>query len=156
MRLNEATIKRIDPPQHGNKITYDEVVPGFGMRVTAKGARAFVFNYRTAGRERRLTIGSWPAWSATAARERARDLRRMVDRGTDPLGDRQQRRIAPTFGDVAHDYLERHAVHKKSGPVDAAVLKRDVLPIWGARQAEDIRRRDVNGREGREDAEAAV
>ena len=69
-------------------------------------------------------------------------LARVFERHVDFV-ERSFERVARLEENEPHDYLERHAVHKKSGPVDAAVLKRDVLPIWGARQAEDIRRRDV-------------
>lgn len=62
----------------------------------------------------------------------------------DPLGEKEQRRRAPTFAEIAKEYLERHALpKKKSGKVDAVVLDRDVLPLWGKRKAEDIKRRDV-------------
>jgi len=32
-----------------------------------------------------VTIGRWPEWSMTAARERAKELRRAIDKGQDPL-----------------------------------------------------------------------
>src|SRR5262245_18766805 len=75
-RLNDATIRRLPPPGSGNRITYDDAVAGFGIRVTAQGARAFVLNYRRKadGRERRITIGAFPAWSSTAARTEAARL----------------------------------------------------------------------------------
>ena len=70
-KLTDAIIKRLPTPATGNKIAYDPLVPGFGIRVTAGGSRAFVLSYRTrAGRERRYTIGGSPNWQTTAARVR--------------------------------------------------------------------------------------
>ena len=143
MRLNETNIKRLQPPATGNRVHYDDEVPGFGLRVTKAGARAFVLNYHVDGRERRLTLGSWPSWSATAARLRARELRKQVDQGVDPLGVKAERRKAPTFGDLADQYLEQHASKKKSGYRDEEYLRRDVLPLWGNRKAQDIEQDDV-------------
>ena len=143
MRLTEKTIKELVPPAKGNRITYDDEVPGFGIRVTRSGARAFVLNYVVEGRERRLTIGAWPVWSATGARRRAKELRIRIDQGEDPLGESQQRRSEPTFAEVATEYLENHAAKKKSGHADKLYLDRDVLPSWGHLKAGDIRRRDV-------------
>ena len=61
--LTDSAVKRLPPPARGNRITYDTAVKGFGCRVTAAGARAFILNYRTnAGRERRYTIGAFPDW----------------------------------------------------------------------------------------------
>jgi hypothetical protein len=35
------------PPKEGYRIVWDDEVKGFGIRITANGAKAFVFNYRT-------------------------------------------------------------------------------------------------------------
>ena len=143
MKLNETAVRKLPPPATGYTIFRDDEMTGFAVRVTANGAKSFVLGYSVDGRERRMTIGKYPAWSATAARQRVRELRQLIDRGVDPLGDKLQRRQAPTFADIAKEYLERHAVNKKSGKEYAAALEREVLPEWGRRKAEDIKRRDV-------------
>ncbi len=64
-RLSDTIVKELAAPDRGNSIVYDrgnDAVRGFGIRVTASGAKAFVLNYTVAGRERRLTIGAYPAW----------------------------------------------------------------------------------------------
>ena len=143
MRLNERFIRALEPPKGAYRIFYDNEITGFGIRVTKAGGRAFVLNYRVDGRERRLTIGSWPAWSTTAARNRAKELRREIEGGLDPLDSKEQRRAAPTFAALASEYIDRYASRKKSGAKDAEYLNRDVLPIWGRRKATDIKRREV-------------
>ncbi|MEO9191690.1 MAG: Arm DNA-binding domain-containing protein, partial [Acetobacteraceae bacterium] len=70
-RLTDKVVKELPAPPSGNRITYDADLPGFGIRVTGAGARAFILNYRTGGRERRITIGQYPAWNARAARTKA-------------------------------------------------------------------------------------
>src|SRR6516162_11159389 len=95
-RLNEEVIKHLPPPRAGNRITYfagakiqgAKAPRGFGVRITAAGARAFILNYRLRGREYRFTIGAWPDWSALKAVREARDLRQRIDRGENPLDDR--------------------------------------------------------------------
>jgi integrase len=143
MRLNEQAIRKIEAPTQGYRLIRDGEIPGFGLRVTANDARAFTLTYTTDGRQRRLTIGAWPVWTATAARERAKELRRLIDRGEDPLGEKESRREAPTFRQIADEYMEKHAAGKKSGHGDREYLERDVLPQWGSRKAADITRRDV-------------
>src|SRR5688572_3595209 len=99
--LTDKIVKDTKSPAKGYRITYDETVKGFGVRVTAAGAIAFVLNYRTkAGRERRFTIGSVPDWTVTAARTYAKALKVRVDRGEDPLADIQAEREAPTVADL--------------------------------------------------------
>ena len=83
-RLTDKLVKDLPPPAVGNRITYDETVRGLGVRVTSAGARAFIFNYRAGGIERRITIGDATAWTVKAARDKAKELRLRVDGGADP------------------------------------------------------------------------
>src|SRR5258708_18375138 len=91
-RLTDKLVRTLEPPpatngRGNNRITYDDSLPGFGARITSAGAISFVLNYRRKadGRERRATIGQSPAWSVAAAREKAKELRRAVDNGGDPV-----------------------------------------------------------------------
>src|SRR5437764_11001305 len=97
-KFDDRFVRSLTPPPKGNRIIYDrggkEPVRGFGVRVTAAGAKSFVLNYTIAGRERRLTIGGYPAWSVAAAREQAKSLRRRVDSREDPLAVKQAERAS--------------------------------------------------------------
>jgi len=142
-KLTDSVVRALATPAAGNRITYEG--NGFGVRVTASGAKAFVLNYRVDGRERRITIGSYPAWSVTAARVQAAKLRQQADIGSDPLAERQRRRDANTFQDLAERYIIEHAkVHKRSWKEDQRRLAKHVLPAWKARKSEDLTRRDVD------------
>ena len=89
-KLTERGVKAIEAPKSGATTVWDSEVTGFGVRVFApsgrrpQGARSFFVNYRIEGAERRFTIGSFPEWSAEAARNEAKELRRRIDRGEDP------------------------------------------------------------------------
>ena len=143
MRLTEQAIRKLPIPATGNKITYDDAVKGLGLRVTAADKRAFVLNYRTNGRERRLTIGSWPEWSATAARQRVKELRQAIDRGEDPLAEKQKLLVDPTFGELVDEYLKVEAVSQKGLSNYKRMIEKDALPVWRNVRAADIKRRDV-------------
>ncbi len=112
-RLQDKVVRTLPSPATGNRIEYDDEVKGFGVRITAAGAKAFILNYRAAGRERRYTIGSFPDWNTTAARDKAKDLKREVDNGGDPMGARHEQRAAPTVADLAKLYRETHLPRKR-------------------------------------------
>ena len=150
MRLNETAVKKLEPASRKAmaKIHYDDEMPGFGARITYQGTVSFVLNYTThAGRERRVTIGKFPFWSVAAARERAKELRRLIDRGGDPLADKQEARGALTFGELVAEYEQRHATKGgrklKDGHRDLDILNREAIPEWKHRAATSISRAEV-------------
>ncbi len=112
-KITDKLVKEIEAPVTSNRITYDTDIKGFGVRATAAGAKAFILNYRTGGRERRYTIGAYPDWSVAAAREEAKELKRRIDRGEDPMGERHSERAAPTVKDLAERYTEEHLPKKR-------------------------------------------
>ncbi len=145
-KLTDKLVKSLPAPASGNKITYDTNVHGFGFRVTAAGARAFILNYRINGRERRYTIGAYPDWSVGAAREEAKRLKRQVDRGYDPMGQRHAERAAPTVAELARRFLEEHAMRKvlRAQADDRAMIEKLVLPVIGQLKVHDVRRDDID------------
>jgi integrase len=117
-QLTDRVVRELPAPPSGNRITYDTDVKGFGCRVTTAGAKSFVLNYQAAGRERRLTIGSFPDWSTKQARERARELKREIDTGGDPLGEREAERTAPTVNELADRFEAEHLPRLRPGTQD--------------------------------------
>lgn len=145
-RLTDKLVKSLAPPNRSNRITYDSEVKGLGLRVTASGAKAFVVNYRIKGRERRLTIGSYPDWSVAAAREEARRLKRLIDNGHDPMAERHAERAASSVRELARRYLEEHAVRKspRARQDDRAMLDKIVLPEIGTLKVHEVRKDDID------------
>jgi integrase len=115
-RLDDKTVRELAAPAKGNRVYYDRpntrgnaYTAGFGLRVTAAGARSFVLNYRTKdGRERRYTIGAYGPWSLLAAREEAKRLKRAIDTGADPVSAKRELRGAPTVADLLAKFDTEH------------------------------------------------
>lgn len=132
MRLTERVIDRLTPPTSGYLIAWDEDLKGFGVRVTAAGAKSFIVNYRTRdGRQRRATVGRFPATSATAARLRAQELLAGIMLGSDPVKQEQERRSEITLGELVNKYEEEHLSELSSGDEVVRYLRSDVLPCLG-------------------------
>mgnify|MGYP003582303015 CR=1 FL=1 len=144
MRITDKLVNELTPPSRGNRITYDDPdagprsdrgVRGFGIRITAAGARSFVLNYRNAdGRERRHTLGKYPGLSVEAARKKARDLRYIIDHaGADPRAERAARLAAPKMSDLCDHYIESHLPDKRpaSAADDKAMIAKIIRPKIG-------------------------
>ena len=148
MRLTDLIVKRLPTPESGNRITYDAALPGFGIRITAADARAFVLRYRrrSDGRQRVFTIGSFPAWGVGAARDEAKRLKRAIDGGADPLGEIETSREAPTIADLAERFLTDHVSRKRLATQrdykrQVAV---DIVPALGRMAVAGITHADVD------------
>jgi integrase len=119
-RLTDAVVKRLPVPERGNKVHYDGSVAGFGCRITAAGHRAYVLDYRTkSGRSRRITIGDCRIgdrgdWYCTTARDKARELRREVDDGGDPLASFEAEREAPTVAELIETFITEHLPKRRA------------------------------------------
>jgi integrase len=147
-KFDDRFVRGLPAPPSGNRIHYDrgkDAVKGFGVRVTTAGAKSFVLNYTVAGRERRMTIGAYPAWTVAAAREQAKSLRRRVDVGEDPLEEREAERAAPTVAELCDRYLAEHAARKRTGEGDWSMAERFVRPRLGSRKVGAITFDDLDG-----------
>jgi integrase len=134
-KLTDKLVRSLERPPTGNKIHYDSEVKGFGARITTAGAVAFVVNYRRRadGMERRYTIGSYPDWGVAAAREKAKELKRHIDGGGDPVGELSLERGAPTVADLAERVLAEHITKLRPHTQDdcRSMLRNDILPVLG-------------------------
>lgn len=101
----------------------DAKAPGLRVRVTAAGAKSFVFEAKLNRQTIRRTIGDVRAWSIDAARTEANRMRVTLDSGDDPRElERQQQAAAAekraaavadavTVGDVWIEYLTERRPH---------------------------------------------
>jgi integrase len=134
-RLTDKIIRALETPDKGNRIAYDVGLPCFGIRVTTAGAKSFVLNYRRKadGLERRYTIGTFPAWSVTAAREEAKRLKREVDGGGDPVGKFKAAREAPTVASLCARFEAEHLprLRPSTAQMYRALIKTEVVATLG-------------------------
>jgi integrase len=152
-RLTDRSIRALPAPAHGAVITYDADLPGFGIRITARDVRSFVLNYVVHGRERRMTIGRFPTWSATAAREEAKELRRKVEAKIDPLDEQavqaqavEAARTAPTMQDLFERYAAEHLPRKaaRSAADDRSIWQQLILPRLGSLKVDAVKPPDID------------
>ena len=145
MKFTDRTISALKPKAARYEIWEGG---GFGLRVTPKGNRSWIWLYRYQGRSRRMTFGRYPEVGLADARLKLAQARKDLGQGIDPgavvVAANVAERIAETVTELADEYLKRHARPKKrSAAEDERILRRDVIPAWGRRKARDITRRDV-------------
>lgn len=114
--LTSDLVKKLMAPEKGSRITYDTVLTGFGVRITASGAISFILNYRTtSGQERRYTIGDVDTWSLSAARKRAEELKRRIrSEHYDPLAELEKRRTDVKMNELCDMFIREHLPKKSA------------------------------------------
>jgi integrase len=109
VRLTDLSIRKLKAPDSGQKTYFDDVLPGFGLRVSQGGAKSFVVMY---GKQRRLkTLGRYPDMGLSDARLAAKrvqgDLSLLRPQGPDTMP-------AVRFGLAKERFLEDCATRNKS------------------------------------------
>jgi integrase len=141
-------VKRAPLPATGNWIVYDTEVAGFGLRCTAGGARGFILNYRTrGGKERRYTVGDATNWNVAAARKVAKEIRRKIPDGYDPLSVIELERGAKTVAGMCARFIEDHLseLRAKTAADYRSMIDREILPAIGKLKLVDVKPDDIDG-----------
>lgn len=149
VRITKRIVDQAEP--RGKRYTvFDEDVRGFGLRVTEKGAKSYVFEYRPGGggrsaNKKRLTIAKVGDMTPDRARKIAEDHRILVKLGKDPMGEKDEWRKAMTVNQVADEFLK--FIKKERSPNTyngyEGLLRLYVRPNIGSKKARDVTHADV-------------
>lgn len=106
--LTDKFIKGLTKPDRQTE-HYDAHTSGLVLRQAVSGGKSFVFRYWFNNRSKQYTIGKYgpDAWGLADARREIKKLRKLLDKGIDPVTMRRQERQAEyiTFGEVLNRYI---------------------------------------------------
>jgi hypothetical protein len=161
IRFTTRKIAQLPIPETGQVDYFSENEPGFAVRVSHGSARTFFVKYVHAGKQRRMSLGQFPrvggdeerSQSLANARREMIAIKAAVAKERDPAAERQAERrsatTAPTFKELADEFLKRHAIgrdpnepHKRSWKEDQRIIN-VYLKVWHRRKAESISRQEV-------------
>jgi integrase len=127
---------------------------GLSLAVSPQGGKSWHFRYYWSGKQKRMSLGTYPEVPLREARQARDEARALLAKGTNPHTHRKQKRQAVllageyTFESVFHAWLERLQLKIKTGKdsTHARILRaftHDVLPFLGKRPILEIRRPDL-------------
>jgi len=143
--LTDIEVKSLKSEGGKRAIVYDAKARGLCLRVSGE-TRSWSFVYRPKGssKQKRYTIGDYPAWSLRDAREKAWKLRQRVQDGGDPVLEEKTRRDALTVAGLIERFMENYARAKlRSADEYLQLLQKDVIPKLGDRRAGEVSRPEV-------------
>lgn len=95
-RIKEAALLPEQKSRTGKVVNqvflWDTETPGLAARITASGAKSFIYQARAGDKEIRSTIGKCSVWTLGDARKEARRLQGLMDRGIDPREQKQKQK----------------------------------------------------------------
>lgn len=136
----------VDAAQPGDCIS-DSEVRGFRLVVSKMGTKRFVATFRKHdGKQSMTAIGPYPLFTVEQARERAREILRLVRKGGDPAKARREYRDAPTLADLVTLYVDDYARSQNLSPRTVVQAKSTLAPAikaLGRRKVTDVAITDI-------------
>ncbi|HCT7642130.1 TPA: integrase arm-type DNA-binding domain-containing protein [Morganella morganii] len=129
-------------------------IDGLSLAVTAQGGRTWHFRYCWAGKQKRMSLGTYPEVGLREARELRDQARALLAKGINPKLDRKHKRQAVkladehTFKAVFLQWVEHRKLELKEGRQSTLsqinrIFGKDVLPTLGKLSIYDVRRTDL-------------
>jgi integrase len=143
MPLTDTTIRSVKPGPRPAKM-FDE--RGLFLLVTPAGGKWWRLKYRFDGKEKLLSLGTYPDVSLKEARERRDSARKQLADGIDPSLSRKaqksmrQEQVANSFEAISREWYEKYSPGwvEAHGSRIIRRLERDIFPHLGSRPIADI------------------
>jgi integrase len=130
-------------PGKERTVYWDESLRGFGLVVTANGARSYCVQYKLFGRSRRRSFDA--ILPLDKARTHAKVLLGDVARDIDPLAERRKKALAGknTLAAVVDEFFAREGKGLRSAAHRRAAFDRLIIPRLGSRPIAEITRSEI-------------
>ena len=156
--LTQLGVERFRPGPE-EVVTWDTNLPGFGVRVSPKGRKSFLVQYRVRGAtggkwlERQVVLGTLNIMSVAEARDKARHYKVQAAEGIDPVAmfksakqaeAEQQTSDAMTLTKLVDRYDAEYLVTRKpSGRIERMRLLKRWLTVLGKKPVAEITEADI-------------
>lgn len=153
--LTATQLNALKPKEKVYRVYDTGGLPGLYVEVSPKGKKSFRLKYPFAGKEKKLSLGSYPALSISEARKKGEAAKLLVAQGVDPVEEAKRLVVAaeanvhlkqyPDFGSVMDAYCVNESVHHKGhrwNKIRLEKTKRD-CSVLCAKRIQDIEPLDI-------------
>ncbi|WP_206991590.1 site-specific integrase [Hyphomonas sp. KY3] len=146
--MGKLTKKTIDAARAESKehFLWDSELRGFGLRISPKGKKTFIVQYRKGGRTCRMSLGPYGTLTPDEGRRLAKHTLGNVAMGDDPALERRIERKAPNMAALCDRYVQDH-VMVRCRPSTQYEHKRVcefyIKPRLGTFKVQDVSRADI-------------
>ncbi len=124
---------------------------GLALYVANSGIKSWHFRFTWLGKQARISFGTYPDTGLKEARSRRDEAREDIARGVDPRESRKEKKAGlieaggRTFRRVYDEWLafRKGSISPGTYRIISNLMELDVLPTFGGRQIDTIKRADV-------------
>lgn len=148
MPLTDAGIRKTKPTNKAQRL-FDG--GGMYLEISPAGGKWWRLKYRHGGKEKRLSLGTYPDTSLAAARDKRDNARKLLAAGVDPGEHRKAEKAAGveksanSFEVIAREWFGKQKPSWVNGHASKVLmrLENDVFPWLGARPIADVTAKEL-------------
>lgn len=148
MPLTDSAIRTAKPGEKARKLSDGG---GLFLLVSPNGGKWWRLKFRFEGKEKLLSLGTYPEVGLREAREKREEMRRMLAAGVDVSENRKANKAARaeananSFEVIAREWFAKYSPRWAASHSDKLIrrLERDIFPWMGKRPVADISAADV-------------
>ena len=138
-KLTSKLIETMSLPQGRRLELWDQILPGFGVRVSNTGRKVWFCIVRVGNRNRRITLGTFPALSLADSRSKAQAYMKQAQLGELDRADS----ATTTLGKTVPKFIELYARPRNRGWKEVERLLNQKFDCLFQKRLDEIRRTDV-------------
>jgi len=148
MALTDTAIRKVKPTDKAQRL-FDG--GGLYLEVSPAGGKWWRLKYRHGGKEKRLSLGTYPDTGLADARAKRDNARKLLAAGADPGEHRKaekaagEDRAANSFEVIAREWFAKQKTNWVQGHADKVLLRleNDVFPWLGARPVAGVTAKEL-------------
>jgi len=150
MALTDITIKKATPK---DKLYRLSDADGLCLEVAPTGGKRWRFRYCFDGKEKMISLGTYPEVSLAEAREKRFAARKLVAAGIDPSADRKTKKatraelLANSFESIGREWYTKQVKDRVWTADHAATnlrrLEKDIFPWIGSKPVTEVTAKDI-------------
>lgn len=145
-KITKAVVDSISSSEK-DAFIWDRETKGFGLKITPKGKKVYVVQYRLPGSPtKRFTIGRHGSpWTPATARTEALRIIGEVAAGVDPSVERKKLRRDISLSKLCELYLAKGARTKKANTrsTEKRLIQAHITPLLGRKQVNRLTKSDI-------------
>jgi integrase len=119
---------------------------GFGIKVSPKGTKAWIYRYKINDKTEKISLGHYPNMSLADAKRKFLELKQLKLTGMNPkqfleINKEDEKTTINTL--ITHWYSNYIVKHRKQPLQIRQIIDADILPLLGQRNIEELEAKDI-------------